>query len=178
MLKIALCGMLGAGCSEVAQILTAKTGATVVNSETAVRQVVTDTTKSFREFQRRVVSGEVDIDRLIQSQLQEAAVENENLVVEGRSGFMLLDDQSFFKVLLVAAEETRARHIMERRSVTLEEAKAEIRHSDAERRALVERFFNKEWLVPTHYHIVLNTESLSFDVTASLVMEGYKAHVG
>lgn len=177
-MKIALCGQLGAGCTEVAQILAAKTGAAVVNSETAIRGIATGTTRTFMELQRRIASGEVDIDRLIQSQLQEIADENEKVIVEGRSGFMLLDDESFFKVLLVSPEETRAKHIMERRHVTLDEAKAEIRHSDHERKGLAERFFNKDWLSPTNYHMVLNTGLSTFELAANLVLESYEAHAG
>lgn len=174
-MRIALCGQLGAGCTEVGQGLGTRTGVKVVNSEAIVRQLAIGTAKSFRELERRVVSGEVDLDTLVQSQLQEAAEENRDLIVEGRSAFLLLDDRSFYKVLLVAPQETRAKHIMARRRITLEEAIAEIRHSDAERKALVERFSNKEWLSPANYSMVLNTGTSTFDVIASLVLDGYKA---
>lgn len=169
-MHVAICGELGAGCTEIGQILSKRLGMKCISSSDIIKSIVLDFRESFEDFEERVRSGEVDLDRMIDGKTSEL-LELGDTIVEGRSGFMLLDDKYVFKVLLVAPQKTRIEHIAERRNITVEEAREAIRVSDSERRNMVERLFRKEWLDPHNYDIVINTGLRSHKETADLIIK-------
>ncbi len=167
-MRIAVCGELGAGCTEVGQALSERLGLRCVNSAEIIKGIVSDFKETFSVFESHVRSGEVDLDKMIDGEI-DRLLEMGDAIVEGRAGFMLLDDDRVFKVLLVAPEARRAEHIAKRRDIAFEEAKEAIRVSDSERRHMVERLFKKEWLDPHNYDIVINTGLRAFEETADLI---------
>lgn len=147
-----------------------------ISSSDIVKALVTNFRDSFAEFERRVRSGEVDIDILIESKLKEFLDRNHGTtMVEGRSAFMLLNTPDTFKVLLVAPKEARAKHIAERRNITLKEAERTIRHSDSERRSFVERLYDKDWLDASNYDVVLNTGYRDYKDITKILLATIKA---
>jgi predicted cytidylate kinase len=176
-MHIAICGQLGSGCTEVAQSLSKKLGLKFVSSSEIVKALVAEYRESFRDFEEKVRSGEVDLDMMMDSQLDEI-MEEGDVMVEGRSAFMLLNEKNAFKVLLVASEEERAKHIANIRGITVEEAMKDIEYSDKERKNLVERLFDKDWLDPHNYDLVVNTRSRSFDDVATLLFKTIKSLYG
>jgi cytidylate kinase len=98
-------------------------------------------------------------------------MEEGDVMAEGRSAFMLLNDKNAFKVLLVASKEERAKHIAETRGITVEDALKDIQYSDKERKDLVERLFDKDWLDPHNYDLVVNTGSGSFNDVAAMLLK-------
>lgn len=173
-LKIALAGQLGAGCTEVARLISKKTDVRVFNSETLIRRLIANSGTSFREFQEYVASGEVNIDKLLDSLVLDIVDAERNVVIEGRSAFFLLNRRDVFKVLLVADDDFRAERVSSRRGISLEEAKENIKHSDEERRNLVKRFFDVDWLDPKLYDIVINTSFKDMETVANLVIKAYE----
>lgn len=174
-MHIAICGELGSGCTEVGQILSKKLGLKCINSANIMRSIVVDFRgvhpgETFEEFERHVRSGEVNLDEMIKGKIDEM-LEMGDTIVEGRSGFMLLDNKNVFKVLLVAPKEERVKHIAQRRDITLGEATEAIRVSDTERRQMVEKLFKREWLDPHNYHIVINTGSRSYEEVADSIIK-------
>ncbi len=169
-MHIAICGELGAGCTEVAQSLSKKLGLKYVSSSEIVKALVAEFRESFHDFEEKVRSGEVDLDMMMDGQLDEI-MEEGDVMVEGRSAFMLLDEKDAFKVLLVSPKEERAKHIANIRGITVEEAMKEIEYSDKERKNLAERLFDKDWLDPHNYDIVVNTGSKNFEDVAQLIMK-------
>lgn len=172
-MNVAVCGPLGAGCTEVGQLLAKKLGFKCVSSSDIIKVIVSDFRESFGEFELRVRSGEVDLDKMIDSEIDDILKHGET-VVEGRSGFMLLDNPAVFKVLLVAPSTKRAEHIAKRRNVTIEEAKEDIEKSDKERKSMVERLFNMEWLDPSNYDIVVNTGPKSYEDVSEVLVKAIK----
>jgi len=173
-MHMAICGELGAGCTEVGQILSKKLGLKCVNSASIIRSIVTDfkgvhPDESFEEFERHVRSGEVDLDKMMDSKIGEM-LELGDIIVEGRSAFMLLDDRDVFKVLLVAPAEKRIEHIAKSRNITVDDAAEAIRMSDIERKHMVERLFKKEWLNPLNYDLVINTGFRSYEEVVDLIV--------
>jgi len=172
-MNVAVCGPLGAGCTEVGQLLAKKLGFRCVSSSDIIKAIVSDFRESFEEFELRVRSGEVELDKMINSEIDDILKQGET-IVEGRSGFMLLDNPLAFKVLLVAPLAERTGHIAERRKITMEEAKEEVEESDKERKSMVERLFKVEWLDPCNYDIVVNTKSKRYEEVAEVLVKAIK----
>ena len=121
-MHIAVCGELGSGCTEVGQIISKRLGLKSISSSNLVRLIVTDfrgvhPDESFGEFEQHVRSGEVNLDKMLGSKLDEI-LEQGDVVVEGRSAFMLLNKTGVFKILLTAPPNIRIEHIAKRRSIT------------------------------------------------------------
>lgn len=173
-MKIALAGQLGAGCTEVAEIIARKVGIKMFNSETLVRKFLAETAMKFSNFEEYVSSGEVRIDRIFEGLVLDIISLEDKVVVEGRSALFLLKRGDVFKALLVADDEFRASRIAERRNIPLEEAEEEIRHSDEERGNLVKRFYGLNWLDPRNYHLVVNTSFRKMEDVAETVLASYK----
>jgi len=176
-MHIAICGQLGAGCTEVGQSLSKKLGLKCISSGDIVKALVAEFRESFVDFEQRVRSGEVDLDMMMDGQLDEIMGEGD-VMVEGRSAFMLLDEKNAFKVLLVASKEERAKHIAEIRGITVDEAMKDVEYSDKERKNLVERLFDKDWLDPHNYDLVVSTGSRSFEEVAALLFKAIKTLYG
>lgn len=172
-MKLALAGQLGAGCTEVASLIAEKTGCKVVNSETVIRRLVVEMGESFATFQEHIRSGEINLDRMLESFTLELANAEEKVIVEGRSAFFLLPRENYFKVLLVADREFRAKRISERRGISLQEAEREVERSDEERASLVRRFYGLNWLDSSLYHLTVNTRYKDMSSIAKLIIEAY-----
>ncbi|MEM2092058.1 MAG: cytidylate kinase family protein, partial [Candidatus Bathyarchaeia archaeon] len=116
-MKIALCGYLGSGCTEVAEILAGKLGLEVINTSRILTMI--------RDFESLSRSGEVDLDLLIKNKLDEI-LQRDNVIVEGRSAFFLLDRKDVIKIFLNASLEERVRHVASRRGIPLDEARDDV----------------------------------------------------
>jgi cytidylate kinase len=174
-MHISIAGEIGAGCTEVGQILKEKLGYKCVSSADIIRSIVVDfrgvhPDESFSEFEHHIKSGEVELDKMIDSHIDDI-LELGPTIVEGRSAFMLLDNTDVLKVLLVSPYEIRVKRVSSRRNISIKEATETIRSSDAERRHMVEKLFNKNWRDPHNYHIVINTHNRSFKETARIILE-------
>jgi len=177
-MDIALSGELGAGCTEVGQILCRALNRKCISSADIVKSIVLDArgvhpTESFYEFEQHVRSGEVALDKMMIGKIDEL-LETGDIIVEGRSAFMLLNRKDVFKVLLVASQAVRIGHIAERRSITAEEAREAVRVSDSERKHMTEKLFGKNWLDPHNYDLVINTDLRSHRQVADLILEAIK----
>jgi len=167
-MRVAICGPLGSGCTEVGQLLSQRLGIKCVSTSDFVRGIVSDFKESFSEFELHTRSGEVDLDKMIAGELSDL-LNLGDVIVEGRSGFMLIEDVKTFKVLLVASEDERAKHVAKRRGINMDEALRTVQSSDKERKHMVERLFNKDWLNPANYDLVINTRGRNFDYATDII---------
>jgi cytidylate kinase len=177
-MHIAICGELGSGCTEVGQILSEILGIKVISSATVIKSIVTDfgavnPGESFGEFERHVLSGEVDLDKMIAGEIDDF-LEQGDTIVEGRSAFMLLRKPEVLKVLLVSPLETRVEHIAKRRKIFIDEAKEAIRVSDSERQHMVDKLFKSNWLDPHNYDLIINTGLRSHKEAAEQIYDDVK----
>ncbi len=62
------------------------------------------------------------------------------------------------------------KRVMESLKVDEESAKKEIARSDSSRREFIKRYFKAELEDPVNYDLVINTEHLSFETAASVVV--------
>ena len=165
-MKIALCGYLGSGCTEVAEILSGKLNLEVVNTSKILTAI-----KDFETLSR---SGEIDVDILIKSKLEEILRERDNIIVEGRSAFFLLDRKDMIKIFLNTSFEERVKHVASRRGISLDEAKEDIVRSDRDRNSIVKRFFKKDAPELSDFDFVIRTNMKTFAAIADIIIDVIK----
>lgn len=106
----------------------------------------------------------------LESVIKELA-NNQPVVIRGRgSQFILKDFPGAFHVLVVAPLDIRVKRVMENLNLTEEKAKKEIVRFDSSRREFIKRYFHTELEDPIYYDMVINTEHLSFEDAASIVI--------
>ena len=99
----------------------------------------------------------------------------ESLVVIGRGAPILLADRhDVLRVLVVASPETRLRRLCSRLGCSREEALRQIRESDQHRTAYMQQHYRTDWRNPTFYDFVVNTDRITFDAAAELLLEATK----
>jgi cytidylate kinase len=108
----------------------------------------------------------------LESVVRELARRSQSIVIRGRgSQFILKDYPGTFHVLIVAPLEARVKRVMEDRKLDQETAKQEIARFDKSRREFINRYFQADLEDPVCYDLVINTERLSFQAAALIVVE-------
>jgi cytidylate kinase len=164
-LKIALCGYLGSGCTEIAEILAGKFGLEIINTSRILTMI--------KDFDKLSRSGEIDIDMIIKSKLDEL-LQRDNIIVEGRSAFFLLDRKDLIKIFLNTSLEERIRHVASRRGIPLDEARDDVERSDRDRNSIIKRFFKKDEIDPTDFDFSIRTNSKTFAKVADIIADVIK----
>jgi cytidylate kinase len=96
---------------------------------------------------------------------------SQSIVIRGRgSQFILKDYPGTLHILVVAPLEMRVKRVMENMKLDEETARKEIARFDGSRREFIKRYFQAELEDPAHYDLVINTEHLSFESAASIVV--------
>lgn len=94
------------------------------------------------------------------------------LVVIGRGAPMLLrEHKDAVRAFITAPFDVRLKRMCERRGWSVEEATRELRKSDQHRTAYMQQHYRADWRDPQIYDIVVNTERLSVDAAAALIVE-------
>jgi len=165
-MKIALCGYLGSGCTEVAEILASKFNLEAFNTSRIFR--------SIRDFDSLSRSGEVDFNMLIKTKLEEI-LKRDNVVIEGRSALMLLDRKDVRKIFLVTPVEDRIKHVADRRGISTESARDDVIGSDEERNQLAQRFFRRNAADTANYDFSVDTSGKTYSKVADVIANVIKS---
>lgn len=165
---ILIAGHLGAGCTAVASELAKLTGLRVVNSESIIREIVSEKRVPYSFLIEMTRDGEVDLEDLVRSIALDYVREG-GVIVEGRTALMLLDRPALLKVFLYAERKVRVERVARRRGISVEEAEREIEVSDEDRRRLVDRLFKKNIVDPSIYDVMINTTELTYEDVALLL---------
>ena len=97
---------------------------------------------------------------------------SQSIVIRGRgSHFILKDFPGAFHVLIVAPIAARVKRVMERRKLNEVDARKEIARFDDGSREFVKRYFKANIADPINYDMVINTNHLSIEGAASIVVE-------
>lgn len=173
-LIILIAGELGAGCTEVGEMISGKLGLEVYNTERFIRSLVSSPHLSFQTLVEKSVSGEIEIEKVLQSMVFDV-VNNGPAIIEGRSALFALAHQVDLKVFLYSDFEERVGHIAgKRRTEDLRQIEEDIKSSDMDRSGLVERLFHRNWRDPLLYDIMINTSKAPYEEVASLIIEALK----
>jgi cytidylate kinase len=100
-----------------------------------------------------------DIRALIREAIEEAAGRGQVVIVAHAASFALAGRDDLLRVFVTASSETRAGRYPE-----------SIKESDAARADYLRRFYGVDRELPTHYDVVVNTDVLSFEQAAELVV--------
>jgi cytidylate kinase len=74
-------------------------------------------------------------------------------------------------MLVTASPETRAQRLSDSRGLEPKDARKTIRDADAARADYLRRFHDVEVELPTHYDLVVNTDTLSVEQAVDLVAQ-------
>ena len=96
---------------------------------------------------------------------------NQPVVIQGRGSQYILEDYpGSLHILTVAPLEVRLKRVMEELQLDQESARKEISRIDDSRREFIKSYFGADQEDPMHYDIVINTEHLTFEEAASIVV--------
>lgn len=167
---ILIAGELGAGCTEVGELVSRKLGLEIYNTERFIRSIASSPHLSFSVLVEKSRSGEVDVDKILQGMVLDI-INNGPAIIEGRSALFGLGHQVDLKVFLYGDLEGRLKHISERRKEEdLKQIEKDIEVSDIDRKSLVGRLFNRDWMDPLLYDIMLNTSRVTYEEAASIII--------
>jgi cytidylate kinase len=107
---------------------------------------------------------------LIRSVLEESAEQGNVVIVAHAASLALGGNPDVLRVLITASPETRAKRIAEAQNVDEAEAKKLLASGDANRADYLKRFYDASAESPTHYDIVINTDRVSTDDAAALIL--------
>ncbi len=118
---------------------------------------------------------EIPLDDRRYSQALESVIRDlarsQSLVILGRgSQFILKGYPHTLHVFTVAPLKLRVKRVMEERKSSEEAAEREIARFDGASREFIKRYFQAGWEDPMNYDLVLNTENLSFQAAASIMV--------
>lgn len=93
-------------------------------------------------------------------------------VLVGRAAVAVLGRHAeAIHVLLVAPKPFRTKVVMERLGVEEKAALKSVNDTDSRRARYHKEFYQRDWLDPVNYHMVLNTELLGFQGAATLIVD-------
>ncbi|MGB2953973.1 MAG: cytidylate kinase-like family protein [Gaiellaceae bacterium] len=114
---------------------------------------------------------------LIREVIRDAADQGSVVIVAHAASFALEGSNELLRVLVTASAETRSGRLSAAQRITEPEAAKAIREADAARADYLKRFYRVDRELPTHYDLVVNTDSLTDDDAAELVIHaaGFRA---
>lgn len=108
---------------------------------------------------------------IVQAQVFEEA-EKDNVVLIGRWSTLLLREVDHaLRVRVTAPVEVRARRVVEMMRVRMKKALDLVRENDEERGERMRQLYNVDWQAPHLYDLVLNTEKISVEAGAALIIQ-------
>lgn len=108
--------------------------------------------------------------QLIRDVIRETARQGNVVIVAHAAAMALAEEEGVLRILVTASPEVRARRLAEARKIGVDEAAAEIKESDKSRRDYFKSFYEVREEEPTHYDIVVNTDTLSLDQATEAVV--------
>lgn len=115
-------------------------------------------------------SGPVEVRELIRDAIREVAEQGNLVIVAHAASHAVGAGSNTLRVLVTASVETRSRRRAAATGVAVEDARRTIRRFDADRVDYFRRFYGVEEL-PTHYDLVVNTDTIPIEHAAHLIVE-------
>jgi hypothetical protein len=99
------------------------------------------------------------------------AVRTPPLIVIGHGGNCLLSDRrDVLRIRVTAPYPVRVRRVARRTGQSVDEAGADVRQRDADRRQYLERYYKKDTNDPYLYDLQINTATITLEVAAQMVV--------
>jgi len=107
---------------------------------------------------------------LIKSVIDETATGGDVVIVAHAASLALAERDDVLRVLVTASPQTRERRVAAVLGVDGKEAARTVKRSDAGRADYIKRFYGIGAELPTHYDIVINTDKLTPEDAARLIV--------
>jgi cytidylate kinase len=189
----------GAGAAEAAQLVATRLGFRLINEDIVTRaaveagvdhEVVADVERRKSLLVRLVegmgpasmAAGYVVIDGsygqpasdelrgLIQSVIEDTATTGNVVIVAHAASLALAERADVLRVLVTASAQTRQSRLAGSLQLDEKEAARVLKRSDAGRADYIKRFYGIGAELPTHYDLVINTDKLTSDDAARLIV--------
>jgi dephospho-CoA kinase len=108
---------------------------------------------------------------LIRSVIEEMASEGSAVIVAHAASLALGERDDVLRVMVTASLQTRQRRFAEALHLDDKEAGRLLKRSDSGRADYIKRFYKVSAELPTHYDLVINTDKLSPEQAARLIVE-------
>jgi cytidylate kinase len=116
-----------------------------------------------------------EVQALIREAIEQTAGHGSVVITAHGASHALEPGAGTLRVLVTASPATRCRRISERAAVDIARAKRSIKAADAGRRDYLKRFYGVTQELPTHYDLVVNTDGMSVEEAAALLVHVAKA---
>ena len=113
---------------------------------------------------------------LIREVIEEIAAEGNAVIVAHAASVALAGKEGILRVLVTASPEERVKRLIETEGITNVDAARLVRESDHARADYFRHFYGVGQELPTHYDLVVNTDVISPDQAAEIVV--YAARLG
>jgi cytidylate kinase len=107
---------------------------------------------------------------LIRETVEQTAERGNVVIVAHAASHALEPGPTTLRVLVTASPRTREQRVAAAEGVDEAQAARIVKDSDAGRRDYLKRFYSVEREAPTHYDLVVNTDHLSTDQAAEIVL--------
>ena len=111
-----------------------------------------------------------EIRELIRETIVQTAARGDVVITAHAASHAVDHGPRVLRVLVTASPDTRARRVGELAGLDAGKAKRVVGKADAGRRDYLKRFYDVDDELPTHYDLVLNTDALSVEDAADLVV--------
>jgi Cytidylate kinase-like family len=108
---------------------------------------------------------------LIKDAVVETAERGAVVIVAHAASYALAGREGILRVLVTASPSVRSRRLAERLGVDEDAATKKVKESDAARADYLKRFYGVDHELPTHYDLVINTDTLHCDQAAALIFQ-------
>lgn len=113
-----------------------------------------------------------EIRALIREAIEQTAARGDVVITAHAASHALESGPRVLRVLVTASPDTRAQRVSERAGIDVGKARRVVSKADAGRRDYLKRFYDVDDELPTHYDLVLNTDALSVEQAAELIVHG------
>ena len=111
-----------------------------------------------------------EIVKLIEETIIEFAKINRVVIVGRGSQCILKDFPNSYHIKIVATLEDRIKYLM-KKGTSMEGALSTIKRMDELRSNYIKKFYNKDWMDPSLYHLVINFSKVSEDKAIDIIKE-------
>jgi cytidylate kinase len=111
-----------------------------------------------------------DFRALILEAIRETADQGDVVIVAHAASIAIANRDDLIRVLITAPVKARAKRLAEAKHISEEEAAKFIQRSDGRRAQYIQRFHAIDAELPTHYDLVMNTDRLTLDKAADILI--------
>jgi cytidylate kinase len=113
---------------------------------------------------------DADLRELITDVLRTFGEQGSVVIVAHAASFALADDANALRVFVTASPDARVRRVAQARRLDEREAASGVKEEDAARADYLKRFYAVERELPTHFDLVVNTDRLTPEQAAEVVV--------